>query len=162
MAFTDPGDAGDDQGGGGPPAPPDQSGGPPAPPQGGGPILAALANRQRGPQVSAPGPGDQSNSMQMIMQAIGMLQQALPGLPPGSPVHKDCLQSISRVSRHLPQGAPTAGVQRTHLQDLMQNVVKNALLQRIMGQQGGQGGPPGGGGGGGGAAPMPSTPLPGS
>lgn len=94
----------------------------------------------------------------MIMQAIGMLQQALPGLPPGSPVHKDTIQSIQRVSRHLPQGAPTAGVQRTHLQDMMQNLVKNALLQRIMGQQKGQ---PGGGQGGG-NAPMPSTPLPGS
>lgn len=142
-------------------------------PPGGGPILASLAQRMRGPQVSAPGPGDNAHSMTMITSAIGMLQQALPGLPPGSPLHKDVLRAAQALSRHVPQGAPGAGVQATQLQDLLKNVVKNALLQKIMGQQkpgaGGASapGPPGGGGPGappGGAppAPMPSTPLPGA
>lgn len=167
MAFTDAADAGDDPGAGGgmPPTPPGGGGGPPAanPTQGGGPVLAALAGQQRAPQVSAPGMGDQSNAMQMVMQAIGMIQQALPSLPPGTPIHRDVLRSIQSLSRHIPQGAPTAGVQRTHLQDMLRNVIKNALLSRIMSQQKQQGSGPGAdAGGGGGAAPMPSTPLPGS
>jgi hypothetical protein len=139
-------------------------------PPGGGPILNSIARRQQGPQVSAPGPGDTASSMTMIMQAIAMLQQALPGLPPGSPAHKDVLKAAQALSRHAPQGAPAAGVQQTQLQDLLKNVVKNALLQRIMANQG-QPQPGQGGGGPGGPspmpgaaqqAPMPSTPLPGA
>lgn len=157
--------------GGGSDAPTGPGPSPQGMPQQGGPILNALARRQQGPQPSAPGPGDASNSITMIMNAIGMLQQALPGLPPGSPMHKDVLKATQSLSRHAPQGSPAAGVQQTQLQDLLKNVVKNALLQKIMANQGG--GPPGGGGGpggpggppGGGApaqAPMPSTPLPGA
>lgn len=173
MAFTDAADQGDDPnaGGGAPPAAPGGGGGGPPgnPMQGGGPILAALANKQRQPPVSAPGPGDQANSMQMVMQAIAMIQQALPGLPPGMPIHRDALRAVTQLSRHVPQGAPTAGVQKTHLQDLLQGLVRNALLQKVMGQAKPQpgGGPDQPAGGNPMAAmaqqpPMPSTPLPGS
>jgi hypothetical protein len=106
--------------------------------------------------------------MTMLMQAVAMIQQALPGLPPGSPMHRDALQAATRLSRHASQGQPTAGVQQTQLQDLLRNVMRNALLQRIMGQMGNQGpqqagqaGPspmPGASQ----APPMPSTPLPGA
>lgn len=142
--------------------------GPPAPPPGGGPIIAALARRQQQPKVSAPGMGDQSNSMAMLMQAVAMIQQALPGLPPGSPMHRDALQAATRLSRHANQGQPTAGLQQTQLQDLLRNVVRNAMLQRIMNQQGNQGpqqaGPAGNSPAGAASAapPMPSTPLPGA
>jgi hypothetical protein len=156
----------------GPPSagPPSQPAGGGGPPQGGGPVLAAIAGRQRGPQVSAPGPGDQASSMTMLMQAIGLMQQALPGLQVGTPVQQDALKAVQRLSKHLPQGAPSAGQQRTHLEDLLRNIVKNALLQRIMGQQKpqqGGGGPdqPAGPSPVPGAAaqpPMPATPLPGA
>jgi hypothetical protein len=96
--------------------------------------------------------------MQLLMQAVGLIQQALPGLPPGSPMHKDALSAATRLSRHASQGTPTAGIQSTQLQDLLRNVMRNALLHRIMGQQGGQGGQ----GGGQQQPPMPSTPLPGA
>jgi hypothetical protein len=116
--------------------------------------------------------------MTMIMQAVAMLQQALPGFPPGSPMHKDVLNAVSRLSRHASQGQPTAGIQQTQLQDMLRNSIRNALLQRIM-SQGGPGGPGGPGGAGGGPmstpvgggqggpqpgapAPMPSTPMPGA
>jgi hypothetical protein len=103
--------------------------------------------------------------MTLLMQAVGLIQEALPGLPPGGPMHSDALKSLTRLSRHVSQGQPTAGVQLNQLGDLMRNIMRNGLLQRIMGQQGG-GGAPGGAGGGaggpGGPAPMPSTPLPGA
>ena len=131
-------------------------------------MLAAIANRQPGPQVSAAGPGDTAHAMSMLMQAVGLIQMALPGLPPGSPMHKDALQAAQRLSRHANQGAPTAGVQQTQLQDLLKNVVRNAMLQRIMSQQGTQGPQQDGPAGpspmaaASAAPPMPSTPLPGA
>lgn len=86
-----------------------------------------------------------------IKSAIDMIQQALPGLPTGSEVHRDALQAVNRLSRHLPQGLPTAGVQQTQLQNMLRNTIRNALLQRVLAQQGG------------GQGPMaPSTPMPGA
>lgn len=178
MAFTDGADATGpniDSSAGGGEAPsgagPGPGGQPPgAPEPGGGPILAALARRAKGPQVSAPGPGDQASSMTMVMNAIGMLQSALPGLQPGSPIHKDVLKATQALSRHAAQSTPSGGVQANQLQDLLRNVVKNALLQRIMGQQKQVPGQAGGDQpsgpsplpGAAAQAPMPSTPLPGA
>ena len=150
------------------PAGPGSVGGPPA---GGGANIAAIARQRQGPQVSAPGPGNMADSMNMLLQAIGMIQQALPGLQAGSALHRDALNALSRVSRHLPQGAPTAGVQQTNLRDLLRRVTQNAMFQRILGQQGQQGTPQQGAGDDNPAgpvpqmmaqAPMPSTPLPGA
>ena len=88
-----------------------------------------------------------------VKKALDMLQTALPQLGMGGDVHKDVMQAITRLSRHLPQGIPTAGMQQQGFQDMMRNTQRNALLQRVMANQGdgGQGGPP-----------QPSTPLPGA
>jgi hypothetical protein len=108
---------------------------------------------------------------QGIMQmktAVDMLQACLPNLAAGSQQHRDCVNAIGRLAKHLPQGAPTAGTQQTQLMDLLRSTMRNALMQKIMSQRGGQGGPPGTPDGGGGAtppgdqAPPPSTPLPGA
>jgi hypothetical protein len=145
---------------------------PGGPPQGGGPVLAALANRQRSPQVSAPGPGDAASSMTMVQHAIGLLSQALPGLQAGTPIQQDVLRATQRLSKHVSGGSPSAGMQKTHLMDMLASLAKNFILSNIMNQQ-----QQGGAGGAGGAsqppgrsaipgamaqAPMPSTPLPGS
>jgi hypothetical protein len=111
-----------------------------------------------GPQISAPGPGNQADSMVTLQQAIQLIQQAALGLPPGSPLHRDALRAASQLSRHLggQSGmAPGAGVLKTSLGDQLRHTVRNMMLQRVLGmkQQGpGQGPNP----------PMPSTPLPGS
>lgn len=160
MADGDPSatpgaDQGADQGAA--PTPPQGAQGPPP---GGGPVLAGIAAKQRAQQVSAPGPGDTAQSMSMVSQAVSLLQQAMTGFTAGSPQHRDVLRAISSLSRHMAQGQPTAGQQRTQLQDMMQNMVKNALLSRIMQQQrGGQGGA---GGADQAQAPMPATPTPGA
>ena len=143
---------------------------PAAPPQGGGPILAALARNRNAPKPTAPGAGDTASSMTKVMHAIAMLQDAISGLPPGSPLHRDVIKGIGSLSRHVGQaGQPTAGVQKTQLQDMLRNTIRNALLQQIMGQQSGAkpdpGKPPGPTPFPAGAqaqAPMPSTPLPGA
>jgi hypothetical protein len=113
-----------------------------------------------GAQVSAPGPGNQADSMNLIIQAIQTLKQAGLGLQPGSKLHSDVFRTISQLSRHLGgAGAmgPAVGIQKTMIGDQLKRTIQNALLQKIMGS-GGQGHPGGGQGG----APMPSTPLPGS
>lgn len=148
--------------GGAPPGPPTGGGGPPSDggqPQGGD--LAAFARSKMGAQVSAPGPGNQADSMNLIIQAIQTLKQAGLGLQPGSKLHSDVFRTISQLSRHLGGAGgmgPAVGIQKTMIGDQLKRTIQNALLQRIMG--GGQGGQ--GQGGGPPQAPMPSTPLPGS
>jgi hypothetical protein len=88
-----------------------------------------------------------------VKQALDMLQGALPGLGMGSDVHRDVIQAVNRLSRHLPQGIPTAGAQMSGAQDLVRNIKRNALLQQLLQQQGGQGPQP---------QPQPSTPIPGA
>ena len=156
---------------GGPPgAPPGQPPGdsaPQLPGGGGGPggDLAAFARSKMGAQVSAPGPGNQADSMNLIIQAIQTLKQAGLGLQPGSKLHSDVFRTISQLSRHLGGAGgmgPAVGIQKTMIGDQLKRTIQNALLQKILGGKG-QGGQPGqAGGGGAGGAPMPSTPLPGS
>lgn len=175
MAFTDSADnappddaAGASAAGGGAGGGP--AGGGPPPPPGGGPILAALARNQMQPPVSMPGPGNMAQGLMMLKQAVDMIHSALPNLEPGSKPYTDATKALTAISRHLPQGAPTAGVQATQLGDMLRKTQQNALLQRLMAQrqqgQGGQGGggqqPPQGGGGGMPAGPAPSMPLPGA
>ena len=126
-------------------------GGPPG--LGGSPILAALARLRGSAQASAPGDGAQAAALMTVKKALDMLQTALPQLGMGGDVHKDVMQAITRLSRHLPQGIPTAGLQQQGLQDMMRNTQRNALLQRVMANQQG---------GGGQQPPQPSTPLPGA
>ncbi|HEX3523955.1 MAG TPA: hypothetical protein VHT52_17945 [Stellaceae bacterium] len=129
----------------------------------GGPVLAALQRSRQGPQQSAPGPGNQADALMKIKTAIDLIQQALPGLPSGTPSHTAALRAAQQLSRHIPQGAPTAGVQMTQIMDLLRGVQQNPLLQMLQGVRGvgqGQGGQ--GGGGQQPQAPMPSTPMPGA
>lgn len=142
-------------GGGGPPGPPG-AGGP-----GGGPspVLAALARRQMSPPISVPGQGDMAHGLMQLKSAVDIIQAALPSLASGSQQHRDALRAVQSLSRHLPQGAPTAGVQQTQLGDLLRGTVRNALLQRLMSQRGGGAGPSAGGMA---PPPQPSTPLPGA
>jgi hypothetical protein len=112
-----------------------------------------------GPQVSAPGLGNQADAHNKIMQAINLLKMAGLGLPPGDKLHGDVYKVISQLSKHMGgAGAmgPAAGIQKTMIGDQMRDTIKQQLLARLIGQRGSQppGAPP--------DAPMPSTPLPGS
>jgi hypothetical protein len=157
------GQGGDD---GAPPTPPPTGVAPGQPPGDSAPVqggdLAAFARSKMGAQPSAPGPGNQADSMNMIIQAIQQLKQAGLGLQPGSKLHGDVFKSITTLSKHLGGAAgmgPAVGIQKTMIGDQLKRTIQNALLQKILGSQGGKPGQPGGGQGG---APMPSTPLPGS
>jgi len=139
---------------------------PGGPPQPGG-FLASMARSMTGPQVSAPGAGNQADATLKIQQAIGLLTTALQSLPPGSRLHGDVNKSIGNLSRHLgATSGPGAGVgaQITSMRDQIREAARAAVLHRIMSmnkQQPGQDQQPAGPGLPG-APPMPSTPLPGS
>ena len=148
--------AGAPEAGGPPPGGPPPGGGasgPGGPPSGGGGVLAALMRQRQGPQQSAPGPGAQADALNKLSAAIELIQAALPGLGAGTPPHKDALKAVTALSRHLAQGSPTAGVQKTMFSDMLQGTVRNALLQKL--QAGGQNQP-------GQQPPMPSQPQPGT
>lgn len=141
-------------------APDDAAGpgpGPPGPPQrGGGGLLSALQAQQQGPEPSAPGAGDQANAMTLIKNGLDLFQQALGALDHSTPLYRDTLNAMSRITRHMSQGSPTTGVQTTQLGDIIRMIGRTAMLQNIRGRMG-AGGP-----GGGPQPPMPSTPLPGA
>jgi hypothetical protein len=108
-----------------------------------------------------------ADSMNKILQAVNLLQQAALGLPAGQRLHTDCLQAAQRLSKHIGGGGmgPAAGIQKTSLTDQLRDTVRNMMLQRIMQAQR----PPGAGADRQPAGPsalagppMPSTPLPGA
>ena len=141
----------------GPPPPPgggDAPGGA-NPTAGGGPVLAALTAQRQGPQMSAPGPGNQADAMMKVKAGMEMIQSALPGLGVGTPVHTAALRALQQLSRHMASGSPTAGVQSTMLQDLLRRTMQSGLMQKVAGQRAS-------GGKEGGQPPMPSPPMPGS
>lgn len=119
-------------------------------------MIAALARQSQGPQTSAPGPGNQADAMNKLLQAIQLIQQAAIGLQPGTPLWKEANRAAGTLGKHLPQGTPTAGVQLTGMRDLLRQIMQNSFLPQIMKQMQGAGGP------GPQQPPMPSTPLPGS
>ncbi len=100
--------------------------------------------------VSVPtgSPGANAGAMSKVREAIGILQQALPELPPGTDPHKAVLNAISSISKYVGPSNAVPGVQQTALRDLQQNAGKNAMLQQVMSSLGGAnaggGGPPGG------------------
>lgn len=102
--------------------------------------------------------GDSAGAMNKILQAVQLIQQAGLSLPAGSPLHREALKAATSLSKHLPQGAPTQGVQLTGIRDLMRQIMSGGFLQHILAQR--HGGAPGGPAGP--APPMPSTPLPGA
>ena len=128
--------------------------------------MAALARGSQKPQVSAPGPGNNADAMNKLLAAVRAIQDAVQGLQPGSPLHRDALKAAQSLSRHLPQGAPTAGVQMTGMRDIMKQIAQSSFLPQILQQlAGGRGGQQGGDGSAGAQpnlAPMPSMPLPGA
>ena len=130
-------------------------------------MMASLVRNQQQPQISAPGPGNTANSMNQLLEAVQKIQNAIQGLQPGTPLHKDALSAVQRLSRHLPQGQPTAGVQMTNARDMIKQVMQSSFLPKILQQLSGGGGRQAGGGDAPAGpqpnmAPMPSMPLPGA
>lgn len=104
---------------------------------------------QRPPAPPGRGVGGQATGLIKLGQAIKLIQEAMMGLPIGSDIHSAAVKAIRDLSRHVPVGPSTQGVQQTAGADAARNNIQQALLRAIVGQSGPQ--------------PMPpSTPLPGA
>lgn len=92
----------------------------------------------------------QAQAMIQIGNAIRAIQRAMLSLPLGSDVHRATLKAVTDLAKHFPQGEATEGAQQTELQDQQRDMMRQALMRRILQNSGG---PP---------QPQPSTPLPGA
>jgi hypothetical protein len=97
--------------------------------------------------VATPNPGAEADAAQKIKSALMVLQEQLPKLQIGSPLHKACRNAIDTLSKHLPQGAQDQGLQNSALRDLalrqkQQAPMLAALMAKGQQQGGGAAAPP--------------------
>jgi hypothetical protein len=100
-------------------------------------------------------PGNNAAAVAKVLEAIKILQLALPDLPPGTPVHKAVLGAISGISKHAQPANAQPGIQKTTHRELGREAQQQAPMQalmRMLSQGPGGGAPPGGA-----AAPAPAT-----
>lgn len=100
--------------------------------------------------------GLQAKGLTQVQTAVRILEQALPLLGADSDPGKDVMKALTSLSKHIPPGSTSPGVERTGLQSMMQQQRQDqpqaALLRAL-----GQGGAPGAGAGG-----PPPTPMAGA
>lgn len=98
--------------------------------------------------VSTPqgNPGNTQAALTKVRNALQMLEQALPDVPMGMPMHNDILSAVKNLSKHLAEGAENKGLD---IQSLIQATKQTqqgapmAAMQRMFAQQGsGAGTPP--------------------
>jgi len=109
------------------------------PPFGSSPVTQPTPNR-----------GLQAGALGIVAQAVRLLEKALPMLGAETEPGKDVMRALPMLSKHIPPGAMSPGVENTALQQLMMQQRQQApMLQALRAMQGGQAGggqPPGGGG----------------
>ena len=91
--------------------------------------------------------------MEKIQTALKLMEQALPDIPMGTPIHTEILQAAQKFAKHLGEAGGNAGSEMQTLLNLARQSAQGqpmAALSRLMGPQGGppatQPPPPGGGG----------------
>lgn len=74
--------------------------------------------------IAAPQPqmGNQAAAMGKVRNALQMLQEALPGLPMGQPVHSDVLSAVKNLSKHIEPGPAGGAHEGPDIQALMQSL----------------------------------------
>lgn len=94
--------------------------------------LMAQAPANVGP-VSQPqsNQGNVAAGMEMIKNAINMLQQALPLLPMGGELHDSAVNSVKMLSKHVESTQENQGLQMSGLVELIKNMSANAPMQQM-------------------------------
>src|SRR5215831_10089966 len=117
-------------------------GGPPGGPLPGGPGGPAMGVPPGGPPLgfprpgmrpSTPGAGTRAGGLGKLIQAIHMIQMAIMELPIGSEAHKAALKAAQDLGKHVNLGPETQGVTQTGVGNLLQQIMKNAMMSRAMG-----------------------------
>lgn len=90
-------------------------------------------------------PGNTQAALTKIRNALQMLEQALPEIPMGMPMHTDVLKAVQNLSKHLAEGAESKGLD---IQSLIQATKQSAqsaplaAMQRMFAGGGGANSPP--------------------
>src|SRR5208282_3403414 len=87
--------------------------------------------------------GNQAGALGKVRNALQMLQEALPGLPMGQPIHTDVLAAVKNLSKHMEQHTTGGATQGPDIQALMQSLKsaaqaapQAALMRASMGAPG--------------------------
>lgn len=114
----------------------------------GGPIPPGLTGAPpgAGPAVAPHGnPGNQMESLGKLKQAVTMLQEALPGIPMGTTLHKNVMSSISNIGKHMSEMQDSPQMKMQNLLSMIAKIKQQAPQAGLAGAMGGQpGGAPGG------------------
>lgn len=122
----------------------------------GGPLPQSLTSAppNSGPAVAPHGtPGNTTESLSQIRQALELLQKALPGVPMGSELHSAIMGAVSKIGAKMSEMQESPQMKMQALLGMLTQLKAgqpNNALQSIAGGMGGGGGAPGGG-----AAPAP-------
>lgn len=78
--------------------------------------------------------------MAQVRLAVGMLEKAIPILGVSSEVGKDVMSALTKLAKHVPPGATSAGLENSALQKAMMERRQEAPMLALMRAQGQGGG----------------------
>lgn len=99
--------------------------------------------------MPTPNRGLQAAGLAYVTQAVRILSMALPILGAETDQGGAVMSAIKSLTKHIPPGSGSAGVENSALRNLMMQQKANAPMQQVLRNQGGGGAP-------GGAPPMPA------
>lgn len=82
--------------------------------------------------------------MALIERATRMLEKALPGLGAETEAGQAVMKSIASLSKHVPEGTTSPGIQQTAMQNFLMQLRQNAPQQGVLAALGQGGAAPGG------------------
>lgn len=103
-----------------------------------------------GATMPTPNRGMQAAAMAQLTQAIRIMEKALPMVGVETEMGKDVMKALTQLSKHIPAGSGSPGVENQALQKMMMEQKQEQPMQQLLRSQG-QGAPPPGG-----AAPPPA------
>ena len=112
--------------------------------QGGAPG-AAPPGPPGGATMPTPNRGLQANGLALISAAVKVLLRALQVLGPETEPGKDALKAVTALSKHIPPGSTSPGIENNSFQQLQQQQRQDAPMLNVMRAQSG------------GAAPQPKA-----
>ena len=77
-------------------------------------------------QMPTPDRGGQAAALALVSTAVRILERALPQLGAGSDPGKDVMKALQNLTKHVPQGATSPGVENSAMQQMMLQGKQNA------------------------------------
>lgn len=96
-------------------------------------------------QMPTPDRGGQAAALALVSTAVRILERALPQLGAGSDPGKDVMKALQNLTKHVPPGATSPGVENSAMQQMMLAGKQEQPQQQVLAAMGqGQAPMPGG------------------